>query len=175
MRNDGHAHHIGEAYREGIRMFVEWSRIWRRTNILWPVCQSRFKHQSPSELASHHRSQFDCPVISITGSNGKTIVKNGCTKCCRQNSIVLKPRRLQLTGGRPLSVWPMGARHEWACSGLGFPYPGKWRRCGKSYNPPWAYSRCWEFLRHDEGSPPREKLLEKLQLFQSCKTIILPG
>ena len=38
--------------------------------------------QCLQRLIAHHRQQFDIPVIGITGSNGKTIVKNGSFNCC---------------------------------------------------------------------------------------------
>ena len=61
-------------------------------------------------LASHHRKQFNYPVIGITGSNGKTIVKEWLNQLLQNDfNIVRSPRSYNSQVGVPLSVWQMKA------------------------------------------------------------------
>jgi UDP-N-acetylmuramyl pentapeptide synthase len=75
-RNDGH-HYIPELYRRGVRNFVvqdvpqDYDKLYPQTNFLKVVDSL----EALQRLAERHRSGFRIPVIGITGSNGKTMVK----------------------------------------------------------------------------------------------------
>lgn len=59
-------------------------------------------------IVAHHRSQFHIPVIGITGSNGKTIVKEWLNQLLQQDyNIVRSPRSYNSQIGVPLSVWQL--------------------------------------------------------------------
>src|SRR4029079_3011810 len=63
-------------------------------------------------LAAYNRKQYSIPVIGITGSNGKTIVKEWLYQLLQdQYSIVRSPRSFNSQIGVPLSVWQMNERH----------------------------------------------------------------
>jgi len=172
VRNDGHAH-IGEAYREGIRMFVVEQDLETNQYPLACFVKVGSSIKALQELASAHRSQFDCPVIGITGSNGKTIVKEWLYQMLSSKfNCVKNPGSYNSQVGVPLSVWQMGARHELGMFEAGISLPGEMEALRKIIQPTMG---IFTMLgpAHDEGfASPREKLLEKLQLFQSCKTII---
>ncbi len=60
-----------------------------------------------------HRAQFDLPVIAITGSNGKTIVKEWLSKLLSTEKVVAKnPKSYNSQIGVPLSVWEIKPKHE---------------------------------------------------------------
>ncbi|MCA6514007.1 MAG: bifunctional UDP-N-acetylmuramoyl-tripeptide:D-alanyl-D-alanine ligase/alanine racemase, partial [Chitinophagaceae bacterium] len=64
------------------------------------------------QLAAHHRRQFTIPVIGITGSNGKTIVKEWLYELIGQDeTIVRSPKSYNSQVGVPLSVWLMNEQH----------------------------------------------------------------
>ncbi|MCP6423102.1 Mur ligase family protein, partial [Klebsiella pneumoniae] len=66
-------------------------------------------------LAAHHRKQFSIPVIGITGSNGKTIVKEWLYQLLEpEHRIVRSPRSYNSQIGVALSVWQMNAEHTLA-------------------------------------------------------------
>jgi alanine racemase len=122
--NDAH-NYISELYNSGVRNFVvskqfdEW-RDFKDANFLKVKnCLSTLQ-----KLAHHHRSKFDIPVIGITGSNGKTVVKEWLYQLLEKDfNIVRSPRSYNSQIGVPLSVWQLDEDTE-----LGiFPSPTKWK------------------------------------------------
>ncbi|MEO7768154.1 MAG: Mur ligase family protein, partial [Ferruginibacter sp.] len=102
---------IIELYNKGVRNFVvdESVEIAAIENCLG----SNFLQVKDVQLALHllvafHRSQFDIPVIGITGSNGKTIVKEWLYQLLQEDyNIVRSPKSYNSQIGVPLSVWQM--------------------------------------------------------------------
>jgi len=114
-RNDGHLY-IGSLYKKGVRNFVV-SRLNEE--------QERFPEASffvvnstltaLQRLTSEHRKHFNIPVIGITGSNGKTIVKEWLFQLMHPDkNIVRSPKSYNSQIGVPLSVWQMNETHEMA-------------------------------------------------------------
>lgn len=125
FRRDGHQF-IPELYKKGVRCFV----------VSAPVDYSAFPEASFLEvkdtlaalqsLAAHHRSQFSIPVIGITGSNGKTIVKEWLYQLLHEDySIVRSPRSYNSQIGVPLSVWQMNEHHTLAIFEAGISREGE--------------------------------------------------
>ncbi len=104
---------VEELYGKGVRNFVvdkklECSPLKEANIILVPDCLPALQ-----SLVAFHRSQFDFPVIGITGSNGKTIVKEWLNQLLEDHySIVRSPRSYNSQTGVPLSVWQMDQRHN---------------------------------------------------------------
>src|SRR5204862_2170965 len=87
-------------------------------------------------LATHHREQFSIPVIGITGSNGKTIVKEWLYQLIRDDkNIVRSPKSYNSQIGVPLSVWRMNEEHDFAIFEAGLSMPGEMERLGKIIQP----------------------------------------
>ena len=110
-RRDGHDF-IKEAYEKGVRHFV----ISRRIDAtLYPDADFfRVKEvlKTLQVLAAIHRASYSCPVIGITGSNGKTIVKEWLYQLLNPDfNIVRSPRSYNSQIGVPLSVWLMNEQH----------------------------------------------------------------
>ena len=91
------------------------------------------------KLAELHRAQFSIPVVGITGSNGKTVVKEWLHQLLGDDRrIVRSPRSYNSQIGVPLSVWQMGADDELAIFEAGISEPGEMRaleaiiRCRRS-------------------------------------------
>ena len=71
--------------------------------------------QALQQLAAWHRSHFHYPVIGITGSNGKTIVKEWLYQLLSpEYNIIRSPRSYNSQIGVPLSVWQMSSQHNLA-------------------------------------------------------------
>lgn len=106
--NDGHTF-INELYSAGVRNFVVSKRLPEWDNLPG----SNFLHvkntlRALQKLAAYHRSRFDIPIIGITGSNGKTIVKEWLYRLLQENfNIVRSPRSYNSQVGVPLSVWEL--------------------------------------------------------------------
>ena len=135
-RRDGHDF-IPYLLRLGVRHFIVSSTTFagREEEILAAVGASIpgkpvFNQvEDPAEvllqLAAYHRKQFDIPVVAITGSNGKTIVKDWLTDLLQGRlSVVSSPRSYNSLIGVPLSVWQIRARHELAIIEVGISKPG---------------------------------------------------
>ncbi len=105
-RHDGHAY-LNELYEKGVRNFVV-SELPKYTEQLtdanFLLVNDTLK--ALQKLAAFHRSQFKIPVIGITGSNGKTIVKEWLYQLMREDkNIVRSPKSYNSQVGVPLSVW----------------------------------------------------------------------
>ena len=108
-RNDGH-NYIPELYRRGVSNFVvvdvpkDYERLYPRANFLKVVSPLK----ALQRLAERHRDAFDVPVIGITGSNGKTMVKEWLYQLLSPSMVVTRsPRSYNSQIGVPLSVWLM--------------------------------------------------------------------
>jgi alanine racemase len=108
QRNDGHRY-IDDLYRRGVRNFVV-------ENAQSAMFKSKYDDANflivPSPLAAlqrlaeRHRDEFDVPVVGITGSNGKTMVKEWLYQLLLPSQkIVRSPRSYNSQIGVPLSVW----------------------------------------------------------------------
>ena len=125
-------------------------------------------------LAAYHRQQFDIEVIAITGSNGKTTVKDWLTVLlATKYKVCSSPRSYNSQIGVPLSVWQLNATHEVAVFEAGISQLGEMARLKKIIQPTWGVFTMLGSA-HDAGFPDRAtKLREKLNLFAgSVKTVV---
>lgn len=133
------------------------------------------------ELVIHHRQQFNIPVIGITGSNGKTIVKEWLNQLLQsREQIIRSPRSYNSQLGVPLSVWHMQATHTLGIFEAGISQLHEMERLQAIIQPTLG---IWTNLgaAHNEGfANMREKALEKAKLFKQvqhlvfCREALLP-
>lgn len=166
-RRDGHRY-IGDAYAAGVRNFVVadgWAEMgqFADANII-AVSDTLVALQ---ELAASHRSQFDYPVIGITGSNGKTIVKEWLTQLLAPDyRIARSPKSYNSQIGVALSLWQMDANHELAIIEAGVSRRGEMGALHRMIQPDVGVLTTVG-PAHDDGFASRdEKIFEKLQLFR---------
>lgn len=126
------------------------------------------------QLAARHRQRFTIPVIGITGSNGKTIVKEWLYQLLKTDySIVRSPKSFNSQIGVPLSVWQMNERHRLGIFEAGISEPGEMRLLRDIIQPTIGILTSLG-TAHDEGfSDSRQKLEEKLSLFTDSDTVIV--
>ncbi len=171
-RQDGH-HFIGELYQQGVRNFIV-----TKTNIGEAFPQANFilvkdSIKALQKLATYHRRQFDIPIIGITGSNGKTIIKEWLFQLLHHDYQVVKnPGSYNSQIGVPLSIWLMEARHN-----LGLFEAGISRSKEMKKLAPIIDCTIGVFTNigtaHSEGfSSQKKKIKEKLKLFKNTSTII---
>ena len=111
-KHDGHDF-IAPLYRQGVRNFL----ISRQMDCsAFPGAAFILVDDvvlALQALAKYHRRQFDLPVIGITGSNGKTIVKEWLFQLLHEDYyIVRSPKSYNSQIGVPLSVWQIRPEHE---------------------------------------------------------------
>jgi len=174
-RRDGHQF-ISELYQRGIQNFIISEMI--------PVAdfpEANFilvndALEALRRLAGFHRKQFNIPVIGITGSNGKTIVKEWLYQLLHENfNIVRSPKSYNSQIGVPLSIWQMNSHHELAIFEAGISRPGEMEKLEKIIQPTiGVLTNIGE--AHSENFPNKEeKLKEKLKLFAHASKVISKG
>ncbi len=171
-RNDGHQH-IASAYEQGVRQFVVEKEIDLKKVPLANVIRVASSVAALQRLAASHRAQFDYPVIGITGSNGKTIVKEWLFQMLNEDYHCVKnPGSYNSQVGAPLSVWQMTDYHNLGIFEAGISLPGEMERLQQIIQPTIGLITNIG-TAHDEGfSSIREKLNEKLKLFTQAQTLI---
>ncbi|GAA4451392.1 bifunctional UDP-N-acetylmuramoyl-tripeptide:D-alanyl-D-alanine ligase/alanine racemase [Rurimicrobium arvi] len=125
------------------------------------------------QLAASVRSGFDIPVIGITGSNGKTIVKEWLYQLLKDRfSIVRSPGSYNSQIGVPLSVWKMNDQHTLGIFEAGISEPGEMESLERIIRPTVGiFTNIGE--AHNQGFlNSRQKINEKLQLFRHAEVLI---
>jgi len=104
-RRNGHDY-INEAYNKGVRHFIVQEPIDVKAIAEANVLLVADTLKALQQLAAYHRQQFSIPVIGITGSNGKTIVKEWLHQLLSDHyNIIRSPKSYNSQVGVPLSVW----------------------------------------------------------------------
>lgn len=171
-RKDGHDF-INTCYKKGVRNFIVHHTIdlnIEDANVLL-VHNTTIALQ---QLAAYHRSQFHFPVIGITGSNGKTIVKEWLYQLLNDRfEIVRSPKSYNSQIGVPLSVWEMNEQHTLGIFEAGISKKGEMESLAKIIQPIIAVLTNIGDA-HDEGfSNVEEKCSEKARLLHGAGTIVL--
>lgn len=171
--NDAHLF-IEDMYRKGVRHFVvskflpEWKKL-ADANFL--------KVKSPlsalQKIAAHHRKKFDIPVIGITGSNGKTIVKEWLYQILEKDySIVRSPRSYNSQIGVPLSVWQLDEEAELGIFEAGISMPDEMENLEPVIRPAIGVLTTIGEAHQENFSSLQQKIKEKLALFVNCDVFI---
>jgi Alr-MurF fusion protein len=125
FRKDGHQF-IPELYKKGVRHFVISESVDKTLYAEAVFLKVPDTLAALQQFAAHHRKQFNIPVIGITGSNGKTIVKEWLYQLLHEDySIVRSPKSYNSQIGVPLSVWGMNEKHTLAIFEAGISRPGE--------------------------------------------------
>ncbi len=166
-RRDGHRF-IGDAYTSGVRNFVVsdgWDVGGRFGDANFIIVKSTLS--ALQELAASHRARFTYPVIAITGSNGKTIVKEWLTQLLAPDyRIARSPKSYNSQIGVALSLWQMDANHELAIMEAGVSKQGEMALLQRMIQPSIGVLTTIG-PAHDDGFSSREaKIAEKLTLFR---------
>ena len=172
-RHDGHDF-VADAYRQGGRAFIVQELPAEATDDAhWLVVDDSWA--SLQLLARRHREQFSLPVIGITGSNGKTIVKEWLFQLLhRQRRVVRSPRSYNSQVGVPLSVWQMHEGHELGIFEAGISQPGEMDQLAAMIQPTLGIFTTLG-AAHDEGFTDRQqKVREKMRLFRKVEQLLIP-
>ncbi|HRH37298.1 MAG TPA: bifunctional UDP-N-acetylmuramoyl-tripeptide:D-alanyl-D-alanine ligase/alanine racemase [Flavobacteriales bacterium] len=167
-RHDGHRY-INELYARGLRNFMVSDAVdeivLRDANVIRvPDTLSALQ-----ALAAWHRSHFSYPVIGITGSNGKTIVKEWLFQMLhREENIVRSPGSWNSQVGVPLSVWQMGTEHTLGIFEAGISMPGEMEKLEPIIRPTIGVFTHVGTAHQEEFGPRlgRTKEEEKIKLFE---------
>ncbi|MCC2546092.1 bifunctional UDP-N-acetylmuramoyl-tripeptide:D-alanyl-D-alanine ligase/alanine racemase [Hymenobacter sp. BT175] len=168
-QHNGHRY-LPELYQRGVRLFVVdqeaeipgGAAAYPEAGILLVADSLR----ALQALAAHHRRQFRVPVFGITGSNGKTIVKEWLAQVLSPDELICKsPRSYNSQVGVPLSVWELNPSHTLGIFEAGISERGEMPRLAEVIQPTLGIFTNLG-TAHDAGfSSAAEKAAEKMQLF----------
>lgn len=129
--------------------------------------------QALQALAAWHRSHFSVPVIGITGSNGKTIVKEWLFELLHNHlTITRSPKSYNSQVGVPLSVWLMEPSTQLAIFEAGISRPGEMEKLEKIIRPTIGIFTNIGSAHQENFSSVTEKVKEKLLLFRNASALI---
>ena len=176
-RNDGHKY-IPELYKRGVRNFVV-ERVPEDAGSLFPG-SNFLKVVKPVEalqrLAERHRDEFNIPVIGITGSNGKTVVKEWLYQLLSPSfTITRSPRSYNSQVGVPLSVWLMHERTQIGIFEAGISEPGEMASLHDIIQPTIGVITNIGDAHQENFATLADKCNEKLKLFHDAKVIVYPA
>ena len=170
-RGNGHRY-IADLYQRGVRAFV----ISEVPKGDFPNADFLFVPdtlQALQDLAAEHRSKFSIPIIGITGSNGKTLVKEWLYQLLAPNFTVTRsPRSYNSQTGVPLSVWGLWEKTEIGIFEAAISERNEMARLERIIKPTIGIFTCLGSAHQENFSSYEEKCLEKLQLMKNSNVII---
>jgi alanine racemase len=174
--NDGHKY-IPELAGKGVYNFVvqqyppEFGRLTGCNFLLVPDTLAALQ-----QLAGHCRALFRLPVIGITGSNGKTVVKEWLYQLLNESyNIVRSPRSYNSQTGVPLSVLQLEPDTELGIFEAGISQPGEMHRLEPLIRPSIGILTNIGDAHREYFTSTEQKTLEKLLLFKDCDALICNG
>ena len=178
-RNDGHRY-ISDLYRRGVRNFVVESKGLQETQPqgLDGMADANFLVvPSPlaalQRLAERHRDEFDVPIVGITGSNGKTMVKEWLYQLLLPSQkIVRSPRSYNSQIGVPLSVWLLNEQTEVGIFEAGISHPGEMFALRDIIQPTIGVFTSLGAAHQENFRSMEEKCMEKLELMHDTQAMV---
>ena len=171
-RRNGHSF-LPELYKKGVRNFIVCEEIKKEDFPGSNILHVKDGLKALQQLAAFHRKQFNLPVIGITGSNGKTIVKEWLYQLLNENfNIVRSPKSYNSQIGVPLSVWEMNKQHTLGIFEAGISQPGEMDKLNEIIKPVIGIlTNIGE--AHSEGFDSiDQKVKEKIKLFENAELVI---
>lgn len=175
-RNDGHRY-IADLYARGVRRFVvsslpeQWQQTYPQASFLL-VSDTLAALQ---QLASRHRARFGIPIVGITGSNGKTMVKEWLYQVVSPDkSATRSPRSYNSQTGVPLSVWLLEAQSQVGIFEAGISRCGEMQALHDIIRPTLGVLTMLGEAHQENFSSMEEKCREKLQLFDGTEALVFP-
>lgn len=176
-RGDGHDY-VEELYRKGVFNFVIDSRAGQLVedcpdaNFL--IVEDTLK--ALQKLAQTHRASFDIPIVGITGSNGKTIVKEWLYQLlCKRFVITRSPRSYNSQIGVPLSIWQLDKETGLGIFEAGISEYDEMDKLQSIIKPNIGVLTSIGSAHQENFSSLQDKCEEKLELFKDCDVIIYDG
>ena len=170
--------YIPDLYRRGVRQFCVGELPEDRERLFPEACfllvLSPLK--ALQRLAERHREEFDVPVVGITGSNGKTVVKEWLYQLLQPSRQVTRsPRSYNSQVGVPLSVCQLSERTQLAIFEAGISQPGEMPALQAIIQPTIGVLTNIGAPHQENFATPEEKCVEKLALFKDSQLVVYNG
>ena len=173
VRHDGHKF-IKDIYDAGVRSFV----VEQLPEKFGDLPESQFllvnnTLEALQSIAAWHRQQFRNLVVAITGSNGKTVVKEWIYQSIHTDKhVVRSPKSYNSQVGVPLSLWQIEPQHDIAIIEAGISQPGEMEKLEQMIRPDIGIFTNLGEPHQENFSDYRQKCKEKLTLFKHCNQLI---
>ena len=171
-RHDGH-NYIKDLYKKNVRNFVISKEIRQFENfpeanfIIVPNCVNALQ-----KLAKYHRQQFDIPVVGITGSNGKTIIKDWLSQLLENKIYTLKsPKSYNSQIGVPISVLELNSKYKFAIFEAGISQINEMHKLQQIIEPDLGIITNIGDAHQENFTDIAVKIIEKLKLFKNSKKL----
>lgn len=182
-RNDGHKY-IAELHEKGVKAFVislknienydvkaQISALKQYSDAVFVVVDDTLV--ALQTLAAYHRSRFDIPVVGITGSNGKTVVKEWLYQILSPSmSVCRSPKSYNSQIGVPLSVWQMKPSNDIALIEAGISRPGEMEKLRDIIKPTIGVFTNIGAAHGKNFENVGQKIEEKLKLFTETAALV---
>lgn len=169
--NDGHKY-VAHLHQLGVRNFVVESTNGLPADANYIVTTNTV--DALQRLAAYHRSRFNIPVIAITGSRGKTCVKEWLYQLLNADyRIVRSPRSFNSQIGVPLSLWEINDDTDIAIIEAGISKPGEMARLETIIKPTMGIMTALTSEHGENFTSMQHKASEKAILLSHCQTIVL--
>lgn len=178
-RNDGH-NYMKDLYKRGVRNFVverlpdaysEQSEEWEGANFL----QVSSSLAALQRLAERHRDEFNIPIVGITGSNGKTVVKEWLYQLLMPTmNVTRSPRSYNSQIGVPLSIWQLNEASSVGIFEAGISKVGEMAKLTDIIQPTIGVFTSLGMAHQENFLSMEDKCKEKFRLFRDCKTLVYP-
>ena len=175
-KNNG-AHYIADLMARGVKAFVvtpsQYDSLPTTVQSAGVFLVVNDTLTALQDLAAYKRSLYHCPVIGITGSNGKTVVKEWLYELLKDDyHITRSPKSYNSQIGVPLSVWQMSEKTDLAIFEAGISEPGEMERLERIIRPTIGVI-TYIGAEHGENFPSLEaKRAEKMRLFTHCPVVV---
>lgn len=177
QRNDGHKY-IADLYRRGVRNFVV-GQVPEKNEELFPEANFLLvvsPLKALQRLAERHREEYNVPVVGVTGSNGKTIVKEWLYQLLSPcKNVTRSPRSYNSQVGVPLSVWLLDEQTEIGVFEAGISQPDEMAALRAIIQPTIGVMTNIGSAHQENFATLQEKCQEKLSLFKDCNVMIYNG
>lgn len=176
--------YVSELYEQGVRNFVIQGETKSKKIETLPLenyPEANFlivpnALKALQRLAEQHRNQYQVPVIGVTGSNGKTIVKEWLHQLLSPDRMIVRsPRSYNSQIGVPLSVWQMNSNTELSIFEAGISEPGEMQALENIIKPTIGVFTGIGGAHQENFFTIHEKCAEKLSLFRNCEIVIYNG
>ncbi len=171
---DGHKY-LAELYKRGVRNFVV-ERLPEHNESLFPEAnflQVISPLKALQRLAERHREEYNIPIIGVTGSNGKTVVKEWLYQLLSPSFHVTRsPRSYNSQVGVPLSVWLLNERTQVGVFEAGISQMGEMAALKDIIQPTIGVMTNIGPAHQEDFSSMQEKCHEKISLFKDTKVVV---
>lgn len=171
-RHDGHRF-LANLYAQGLRQFVIEDQVDIEKLPAANVLRVSSSLKALQTLVKFQRNQFQIPVIGITGSNGKTIIKEWLYQFLTPEfNVVKNPGSYNSQLGVPLSVWQMQQYHQLGIFEAGISHPDEMDVLADIIRPTIGLLTNIGTAHNEGFESCEQKISEKLKLFTQAEGVI---